>query len=411
MSTITLPGTPEAYAAGANAGNYVAKAADAAANFACSLYKTYPGAIVGNPVNAAQRGLYDSLCKDRPSGLPTPPQSQFTGGQCACVGYNITYNQVTSGGVTQFTAFLVGKIRGLERVPNSGFPVTYRWSIVYEPCSGGQPTGQVGKFPIASAASDATTYIIAGIARSNGQPDNCGNPAPTYPPETYNPPPGYNSGNGTVQYNDGTDLTVPVVYAPISPQFELNPKFNVDVGGLNFQFDLGGVTVNLGDGQNPPSSPRDPFNDSSDDFDRIDRRLDSIDDRLDGIEDALDNGGPGSQEPPLPPEAPPPDEDPTLDKEPKTEEDSKEETGVERLKWVKIVLTKLPDKLHFGEGAPNCYFAGWFEFKSKEACYERSQINFATSLFLAPAGADGYAYTLTNGAKGYAIVYRKKESS
>lgn len=409
MPIISLPGTSEGYAAGNNAGNYLAKAADAAADFACGLYKNYPGAVVGNAADSAIRGLWDGLCANRSPGLPAPPSSPASGGQCKCIDYLVTYTQYSPSGSEQGSSVLTGPL-SFGEAPNPSVPGAVFQTIGFSiECIDGEPGGR-GSLSYGLKTAEGDYYAqIDSVSRVDGQPDNCGNAPPSYPPGTNVLPPGAGSGTGTITYNDGTDLTVPLVYAPISPQFSLNPRFNVDVGGIKVQFDLGGVKIDLGNENSNPALPRDPFNDCSDDLDRIGRAIDDLDDKVDALEPGGNGGGNTPDNPPPPPAATPPDDDPDLDKDPKSENDPKEENGIERLKWVKIILTKVPDKVQFGDGAPNCYFAGWFEFKAGVACYPREQINFQTSLFLAPAGADGYAYTLTNGAEGYAVVYKRKE--
>lgn len=405
MPVIELPGTPSGYAVGSQAGNYLAKSADAAANFACSLYKAYPGAVIGNPAYSALRGLYDSLCSGRPSGLPAPPSSPFNGGQCNCVGYYVSYSITNSAGTNTFQAYLVGKIGGILKEPNNNVNAPWRYSITYYPCSGGQPTGQVGKLGIYTGGAQ-DNVIITGVSRADGQADNCGNPPVQYP--NVIPPSGYTNGTGNITYNDGASLTVPLVFAPIVTDVELNPRFNVDVGGIKLQFDLGGVKFDLGNGNSDPALPPDRFNDQADNYGRLSGQIQDVRNVENDILDKINTGG-GNTTPPPPPAATPPDSDPNLEPDQKQPDDPKNESGVTKLKWVKIVLTKLPDKVQFGDGAPNCYFAGWFEFKSGASCYSREQVNFQTSLFLAPPGADGYAYTLTNGAEGYAVVYRSKD--
>lgn len=395
MPIIEFPGTPAAYNAGQNSGNYLAKAADAAADFACSLHKSFPGAVIGNPLDSYRRGLYDSLCGGRPGGLPAPPQSQLPGTYCRCQGYgiDILFTDPTSTEPPSVTEIAVSApLYGIIVNTNTGVPGVSTWYFRASVCVNGVPT--VADTFLGNVPSDAFFTIQSieplGEGCSDAEPS-----VPLYPPDSYFLPPNGNSGSGNIEYNDGTDFTVPVGWFNISPQFSFDPRFNIDVGGVDFQFNLGGVKIDLGNGNANPALPRDRFNDPSDDFDRLPPNNDG-------------GGEPPSNQPPPPPEAPPPDEDPDLEQEPKSEDDPKEESGVARLKWVKIILTELPDKMHYGDGAPNCYFAGWFEFKSGASCYERMQINFTNNLFLAPPGADGYAYTLTNGAKGYAIVYKAK---
>lgn len=420
---VRLPWSDTGYATGSQTGNFAAKAADAAANFACSLARSYPGAVIQNPASEFSRGLWDSVCANR-GGSPPEPAQQFTGGQCQCAPYRITYNQVTSSGSTQFTADLVGKIRGLERTTNTGFPITYRWVIVYEPCSGGVPTGAIGRFPINSAASANINYTVAGIARTDGQSDNCGNPPPSYPPVTYNPPNGWQNGTGSITKNNNVTVAIPLVYAPISPQF--NGEINVDVGGVKVAVDLGGVTINLDPNNLLPGGSNDSdkideiyrrgsgsggytegdrttATDSNNRIKSIEDTVNNLKDKADEIADKIDKNHEECCDPP-------PANDEDYDEVEKPESESGSEDNAPRLRYVKILLTKLPpqSQVQWGRGAPNVVFAGWFEWVVDGYALPREPIHFEQSIFSRPTGATGYAYTLTNGARGKAIEYSKK---
>ena len=79
--------------------------ADAAKNFACTLYKNQPGSLIPNPFSDALHHAWDSFCGDFPPsgnpGLPDPPVSDFSGGQCSCVGYRVNYRYSMSNTPTQ----------------------------------------------------------------------------------------------------------------------------------------------------------------------------------------------------------------------------------------------------------------------------------------------------------------------
>lgn len=102
------------------------------------------------------------------------------------------------------------------------------------------------------------------------------------------------------------------------------------------------------------------------------------------------------------PELPPPPDEVPAPPDEKPPDDGGDSPPKKRLAYVEVVLTKLPDKVQFGNrGAQNVYFAGWLSFRSPTGSYhERQQINFQKSIFTAPLGSDGYTYTLTHGARG-----------
>lgn len=107
---------------------------------------------------------------------------------------------------------------------------------------------------------------------------------------------------------------------------------------------------------------------------------------------------------------PPPKLD--LEEEDKLEEDPKEETEIEGIAYVAVILTGVPKnaKRQFGDGAPDVIYAGWFEWKRKDYYFNRQPIHFQNCMFKPPEGADGYAYTLYNGFKGFAKVFKKGDN-
>jgi hypothetical protein len=99
---------------------------------------------------------------------------------------------------------------------------------------------------------------------------------------------------------------------------------------------------------------------------------------------------------------PPPDELPVPDEPPA--DDGGNSPKKPKLAYVEVILTRLPDKMQFGNrGAESVFFAGWIAFRAPTGgYYSREQINFRRSIFVVPqpSGADGYTYTFTHGAKG-----------
>ena len=82
-----------------------------------------------------------------------------------------------------------------------------------------------------------------------------------------------------------------------------------------------------------------------------------------------------------------------------------------KIQAVTIVLTVLPVKAQWGggQGAPDKQIAGWFAWKVDGYGYLAQQnINYQQSTFIRPANVSGYAYTLTNSARGFAIEHTLK---
>ena len=86
----------DAYQAGSGAADFAIATANAARNFSCNLFKNYPGAIIPNVADDFIIGLWNGFCKNSSSGLPTEPESPFSGGQCPGHRYGV----ITSGNLT-----------------------------------------------------------------------------------------------------------------------------------------------------------------------------------------------------------------------------------------------------------------------------------------------------------------------
>lgn len=219
--------------------------ANTAANFACDLYQNYAAFSTGFPdptgLGAYLNGVYSSLCKPR-SKVPQPPTTPFSGGQCP-IDYSATAHVKTVA--TEFDAFLPlirGPVQGVVIGPFPSPPYTYMVGLKGQPI----PTFPLGLYPFTAAQNQndllpATVTNLVLTPRSG--PDNCGNPAPTYPPTT--PPLTQIQNNTTVNIGAGASITVPIAIIPVinNANISLNPQFTVKVGPFNVTFDAGGVTI------------------------------------------------------------------------------------------------------------------------------------------------------------------------
>lgn len=381
-------------------GGFVGNAIKAVKGGACALYRQSPGWAIGgifpNPAVSFLRGVWDSLCGDDPGGLPPPPSAPFVGGQCECVPYQIYYRTYAANGTPlgdEYFIYKLGKVTApvAQSLPNG----STNWLITYPiDCSGGQPTGFETSVVNITDTASGQSVAVSRVVRTDGLPDNCGSPPPSYPPPTYRRPP--DPPPAIVDYNDGTDIAIPLIYFPIN----LNGEINVDVGGVTFKFDAGGVEFNFNfdkdTGENkyiPPPTNDDLGNDLGDIRHRLDELRDDIADVKDDLGDQIKKPKPPDQ----------------LDKEDKAEDDDKEEDKP-NLQYVCITLTQRPRKntIQYGDGSPDWMAAGWFEWKLKSGGYlPRQPIHFDGSCYNVPVGIPvvGYAYTLTNGARGYATTY------
>lgn len=385
-----IDGFPSAYAAGEQAGSFLSQAADAAANFACGLYRDFPGAVLPtdllqgrDPVTTFSRGIWDRLCSPR-NIKPPDPVSKLPGGQCKCVNYryNASFKVSETAPVQTSTGTFVGRGEVIERPEQTSPTVRNRLELFSYNCTNGVENG-TKSLRFATNYNREGGFATVAISRVDGSPDTCGSQPPTFPPNVI--PPG--RGNTTTNINlPGITVPVGVAYVPvtITPTLNISPTINVDLGGLNFQFDLGGVTVNFPDlPASPPGRPS-----------------------LPGGNTSKPDCPPCPPCPELPPSTPQPQPgDPELPPEtpPETPEPDKDAPGI---LYLEVELTKLPNKLQLGGNGQTVYFAGWIAFRAKSGSYHpRQQIHFKKTIYKAPDGCDGYTYTFTNGAKGTVKFY------
>lgn len=369
---------------------WVGETAEAAARGLCQIYRNNPGLSDFYDYTGASgaiiNGTLNALCPADRGGLPAPPTTPpFNGGQCDGIRYRLrlegvldrdpsniavsdsysAYGQIT-GITTSETASASGQVQVFCRG-------TQLWTTTNPPI---QPFGQYATGVIAAPqGSNHRTWRLASTTRMSPGTDTCGDPPATYPitPVT---PPGI-SFPVNIPISPTVNVAIPLVYIPIKPNISFSPQFQVDVGGINFTFDAGGVTVRLPD-INPspqpiPGYPGLPYPQP---------KLPTSPSTPGG------NTNPGQGGTVVCP-----DPCPTIP-EP------------EAKRFLKVVLTKLPDKWQYGNTGENVYFAGWIAFQSSSGgYYPRQQINFATSVFEFPADSENFTVTFTNGSAGQTSTY------
>ena len=373
-------------------------AANAAANAVCDLYENYPRGVIpsfGDPtgVGAFTDGLLNRLCAPR-GKTPTPPALPFTGGQCVCIQYRVmgTINGFGIGS-SNFDLFAQGPIGGIVNNKQGGSDNRYGFFSGAAACGGRVFNGVI------QSALDGTV-VITSVTPFPVVPDTCGNPPVEYP-DVVIPPIAF-SPNITVGLPGGS-VSIPVTVIPtvFAPLTVFRPEFNVDVGGINVNFNLGGVdlTLNL-PGGNPIRLP------------------------------------PGDSRPVPPPSTPPREPVPSpcdLTEVIDLLEDIKEcacdeprnllstSFGLARGRAIAlppdtqyVVLEVFPStglKMQVGEGtAPDVYFAGWYSFGRGTSGGERIPISFLQSSLFAPEGASTFSYSLNFGAEATLNVFYFEEN-
>lgn len=359
-------------------GNLLPEFLHKASNFACELYRQKPGIIYD--LNFFNQGLWDKLCRPRPPGLPPSPQPDFQGGQCP-VYYAVAF-QSHAGTSDGTDTPILGPIAGI-RIEHRQHPRFGSWAwylLISAPGAINLDFYEGMYWRTASASYNfpdpkPPKPILIGVNRMDGQPDNCGNlPSPDIPPIVV--PPGERSTNITYTNNEGNrNFNIPIVliFPTLNNTFNLNPSLTIEakIGGgdrtINFHLYPDGWYSEPGHPAEPPIP--DP---------KIDYFINP----------------------------PNPDDDPLLRPSPPSPPaDFAADEDLPGARWLRVTLTKLPDKAQYGRNTPNVYFAGWMEFTKGGDCLERKQINFEKSLFRFPDGADGFYVQFTNGAQGSYITY------
>lgn len=383
-----------------------------ARNVACNLWSKHPkwAGVKGSAQDRAVQwgdALMRDMCKKSPS--PPPPQrtQPFTGGQCACASYTVVFRRIRKDGGTDPTSTvgLTGKIRGADL---SGRDAQGRrlFTIKHQSCVTGTPVDVSSFFGVVTEEVYSGIQIVS-ITRNGGLPDNCGNPPPDFPPPfNEDPLPGdlvkpYVPPNST---DPGTTWNIGVPFIFI----DANANVNVDVGGVTVKFDLGGVTLNYNrsGGDGTPGSGSSPPPDLSGLEQKIEQAKNAAEQAKNAAEQAKKVAEDRSNN-----DGDDPQNDPNKqEKEPKNEDDPKEEDGIERLLAVQVELLSMPSNRRTQDGgdAPDVNYAGWFEFKTKGTPHPRVPIHFERNYYIAPVGADGYAYTVYNGFTARAIVITAK---
>jgi len=238
-------------------------AANAAAKMICGIYGKSPSTVVniipaGGGLIDNSRGVFDDLCA--PNQLPPAPVPQFSGGQCDSVLYNVSLAINTQSGhyAPDCALIVTGTLTGYATVfgPVSGIRLTngatmygdcqiYGYSNVVATCRGTQATGiqPLGEFVLTGASGGNILKITQSVVvRNDGQPDICGNPAPSYPPPSATP--SDFTDVAIVHISPTATVSVPITFTPtVSPVIgNFRPEFNFNVGGINVNLSPAGFT-------------------------------------------------------------------------------------------------------------------------------------------------------------------------
>lgn len=408
----------------ADTGNGLANLARAGRTALCNLYTNTPQwllpDVLGDPGGIMARAFYDNICRpDFPA--PTLPTPAFSGGQCP-VQYNVSYTITaffppnppgsfsTSGTVSVF-----GTIKG-TKVEQVGA----QWNVYLVAGANGNPGASVQT----SLLSIATTYnspvvTITSISRVDGQPDNCGDPTPT---DDRIPPINQIEYNTDIEVG-GVDITVPIVV--IRPTFDVDVNFRpevvVNVGGIDVNFQLDGITFNIQPGDNfPPTVP--PLPDPRPNpptrppgsggggggGDCPDVDLTPVLDRLttiDGVLEVIDENVIELLD---------------CDRCERLPITSSEYTSSvlgtgnsgdfslnADAEWVELNLIDIPEnaRIQYGMLAPDVRYSGWYAFRTGDGTLQRHPVHYENNAIPVPKGITKFSYTLYTGHTALAIQY------
>lgn len=411
--------------AGQTTGDFLVDAGNKIADKYCEVYRDYPQFVVGfgtDPLQPFRRAMVDSLCNGREPGLPPSPAPQFTGGQCLGDFYIVDFTadvvEKSSGDVLTWNGLAsgYGKLLGMRTgsIPEDD-------ASVYLMCYEADGVTRIDN--IVTYGSPELFRVkrveITNVTNIGNPSDTCGDPPPDYPTvvppdEALKPPVPYTPPSGSPSFN------IPVVFVPVTNNLNIPVNLSLDVD-FNFNFDAGGLSFGDGNGGgggdgsftpddraaltqagNNAANAANAANGAKNAAEGAGDAANAAKNAAEAAKDAAD-AAKRNTDPPPPPGSPETDEE---DKSP----DDNDRNNVENLLYVKITLTQLPtaNKTQWGEGAPDVYYAGWFEWKFGGFPAPREPIHFAPSLFVAPKGANGYAYTLTGEAEGFATEITRK---
>lgn len=396
---------------GTSTGDTLVDLANVAADFFCDVYSQFPAAIISSPLdNPGARfadGLARRICAPRDK-LPPDAEPAPEGGQCPGILYRVGFTIDINGTPSTGEVLLNGPIGGI-----SSRNLNDRFQVVIE-CGVTEGNAPEGFYPILDAGSKETfeesypTAQITSINREDGLADDCGTGFPNYPPSVPTVP---SLGRLVPVPIGGKPVDVNVEITPI--KFEvgvsIKPEFNINIGGLQFNFDITGAKITIAptlklpdilppalDPRDPPPPALEPGKEPVADPD-LKRELDAIKDKLDEIEecaceedegegalltDVLGSGSGGVYT--LPP----------------------------RCEFVKLELTVLPsnERIEFGNGtSQNVIYAGWYSFGTSEGDGDRLPVSYEENCFFAPKGATRFAYTVRKGASAIATAFYRAE--
>lgn len=398
-SSAIVPYANAAHGFGEFVGDNLKNLANAAADTACGLYQKYPGFMTGsmfnNPIAPYNDGLLDSLCRPR-SKVPDPPTVPFTGGQCVCANYLVSFSYSIVGGSSGSNAIYVpGPVSAVVKEaisPSPEPPVGYNFGVY----GGSDACGGRRYFGLIANVQDGSTCTITSVVKADSSPDTCGDLPKQYPIVR---PPDYEL-NTTVNVNASTNFTVNAPVSVFAPVNNFTPQLTV--GPFNVDLNLGGIqispSVNLSTGnqngitqpvQTPPATQAQPDRNYDEILSLIVKYLhyQRICDPTDCDYDFHVTGAYGGQSNTIPVPA-----------------------GAIPLA-VAFTVTDKPSnaKEEYGVTSPNVLYAGWAWWAGNDNMATREPMDSQYKLFYAPHNPSptAFKWTLRTGFQGQGVMTYK----
>lgn len=377
---------------GSNVAGFTKSLANEAANKVCEIYKAYPWALTFGDWGRYKEGFWDEMCAVRPSGLPVPPKSNFTGGQCAAdysvnIFYTYAPNPYATTGKNGNVARVWGPVLSISSPisdPPEGSIFGRRHDVVIV-CHGSssEPYSSAVKTIVLPRYGDWQSLDSAELVRQDGQPDNCGNPPAEYP-KTPVPSTVLNTTINVTSNSSSYNVPIIIHYPPAN-----NYNLEIDADDIRLTFDFGGVTFSSNPLYNRINKSYDQSLDLGDEVTNLAQNFNSFTNNSNNLSLSWNLGAFQT----------------TSALGSSAKGDDKKQSN---LAYVTLDLTQVPvnAKTQEGEKAQDILYAGWFQFVAEGYYYPREPVHFRKSIFRAPAGATSYSYTLYKGFQANVTEHR-----
>lgn len=376
-------------------GDALVDLANTAADFFCDVYAQFPAAIVSSPLDNPGARLVDGLarrvCAPRDK-LPDDPTTPFTGGQCECAVYRITYTTYVDGASVGTNSTLQpGPLSG-PSLESDGSGKAYGLYVGTAACGGRRRYNFASGFAEFKQEVGGVFVTIDSVVPDVGQPNTCGDPAPQYDQRV----PTLDDIKQRIPIPvGGTPVDVDIEINPVqfNPGINFKPQFNINVGGIQVNIEMTGAKINIGpqfnlppvlppgyDPRNPKPSPDTPpgspeLGDIADDLSDILDKLDELKECACGESGPILSSNLGVSNGdalPLP-------------------------SNCFRV-FIQLSTLSPKPKVEFGNNdAPNVYYAGWYSFGSAAHWGERLPLTYEYNYLDVPEWATTLSFTCRAG--------------